>query len=174
MLFGGVFAVHHFELLRPNHGTVTACQAHRLAAGLIDETHDVLLHFAAQNPFHHFHGFGIGHAHALNELAFLAQAVQRIFNLRPTAVNHHRVHAHELEQDDILRKISLQGRVCHGVAAVLDHQRFAMVFADIGQGLRQYLGFVTRGDIEYVVKGISHGETVKTAGTEVSASRQTN
>jgi hypothetical protein len=71
-------SVHHLELLRADHAAVAPGQAHGLAAGLVDQAHDVLLHLAGQHPLDHFHGFGIGHAHALDELALLAQAVERV------------------------------------------------------------------------------------------------
>ena len=96
VLFARVLVVQHFELLRAYQPAVASRQAHRFAAGLVDQPHNVLLHLAGQYPFHHFHGFVVGYPHALHELAFFAQAVQRRFNLRAAAMYHHRVHAHQL------------------------------------------------------------------------------
>ena len=106
-----------------------------------------MLHFTGQHPFHHFHGFGIGHAHALDELALLAQAVERRFDLRAAAVHHHRVHAHQLEQHHVFGKVGLQGGVGHGVAAVLDDHGLAMELANVGQRLGQNFSLVA-GAIE--------------------------
>ena len=114
---------------------------------MVDQTHNVLLHFTGQHPLDHFHGFGVGHTHALNELAFFAQAVQGCFNLWAAAMNHHRVHAHQLQQHHIFGKVSLQGRVGHGIAAVFDDQCFAMELANVGQGLRQDFRFVARRNV---------------------------
>ena len=105
-----VVVVHHLELLRADQAAVAPGQAHGLAAGLVDQADDVLLHLAGQHPLDHFHGFGVGHAHALDELALLAQALQRGLDLRPAAMHHHRVHAHQLEQHDVLGKVGLQRR----------------------------------------------------------------
>ncbi len=71
--------VQHLELVRPDQPAITT-----------DQAHDVLLHVASQYPLHHFHGFLVGHTHALDELALLAEPVQRRFNLGPTAMDHHR------------------------------------------------------------------------------------
>ena len=137
MHHGGVFAVGQPELARADQAAVAARQAHGPPARLVNQAHDVLLHFASQHPFHHFHRLGVGHAHALNEVALLAQALERRFNLRAAAVHHHGVDAHQLEQHHIFGKRRLQGRVGHGVAAIFDDHGFAVIFADIGQRLRQ-------------------------------------
>jgi hypothetical protein len=47
---------------------------------------------------------------------------QRLVDLRPAAVHHDGVHAHQLEQHHVLGEVLLQRRVGHGVAAVLDDQ----------------------------------------------------
>ena len=138
--------VDHLELLRPNQATVAPGQAHRLATGLIDQTHNVLLHLAGKHPLHYFHGFSVGHAHALDELALFTQAVQRVLNLRPAAMHHHRVDAHQFEQHHVFGKVGLQFGVGHGVAAILDHHGLAMELADIRQRLRQDVGLLTGGN----------------------------
>ena len=147
VFFVGIGVVHHLQFLGTNQTTVTACQAHSLAAGLIDQAHNVLLHFTGQDPFHHFHGFGVGHAHALNELTFFAQAVQGRFNLRTTTMHHHWVHAHQFQKHHIFGKVGLQSRVGHGVAAVFDDQGLAVKLADVGQSLRQNFCFVARRNV---------------------------
>jgi hypothetical protein len=145
----------HLELLRPDQAAVTPGQAHSLAARLVDQADDVLLHLAGQHPLDHFHRFLVSDAHALNEMPFFAQAVERRFNLRAAAVHHDRVHAHQLEQHDVFGKVGLQGRVRHGIAAVFDDHRLAVELADVGQRLGQDFGLVARADVRQV--GISHG-----------------
>ena len=135
----------HLQLTRPDHAAVAPCQAHRLATGLVDQTHDVLLHLTCQHPLHHFHGFSVGHPHSLYEFTFFAQALQRVFDLWTPAMHHHRVHAHKFEQHHILGKAGLQLRIGHGVATVFDNQGFAMELADIGQGAGEYFSFVAVG-----------------------------
>jgi hypothetical protein len=98
----------HLQLLGADQAAVAPGQAHGLAAGLVDEADDVLLHLAGQHPFDDFHGLGVGHAHALDELALLAQAVERRLDLRAAAVHHHRVDAHQLEQHHVFREVGLQ------------------------------------------------------------------
>ena len=148
-----------FEFAGTDQTTVTTGQAHGLAASGIDQAHDVLLHFAGQHPLHHFHGFFVGDAHALNELALFANLVQRRVDLRATAVDHHGIEAHQLEQHHVLRKVRLQFRIGHGIAAVLDHDGFAVKLADVGQRLGQDLGLLTRSNVVYRggrVRGSSH------------------
>ncbi len=106
---------------------------------MIDQHHDVLLDFAAQHPFHHFHGFFIGNAHPLHERALLADFFQRIVDLRSAAVDDDRIHADQFEQDDVARKAVLEALVGHCIAAVFDDNGLAMEIADIGQGLGQNL-----------------------------------
>lgn len=81
-----------------------ARQADRLAAGLVDQVDDILVDLATEYHFSNFHGFGVGDTHALNELAFLANAGQQVLDLRSTAMNYHYVHADQFEQDDIARE----------------------------------------------------------------------
>ena len=148
------------SFLRADHAAVAPGQADRLAAGLVDQADDVLLHLAGQHPLHHFHGFVVGHAHALDEMAFLAEPVQRGFDLRAAAMHHHRVHADQLEQHHVFGKVGLQRRIGHGVAAVLDDQGLAVELADVGQRLGQDFSLVARADVGQVGVGgrnMGHG-----------------
>ena len=60
----------------------------KAAAGM-----DMVLHLAAENPFHHLHGFFIGNAHTLNKGAGLPNLFECLINLRSTTVNNYGVHA---------------------------------------------------------------------------------
>ena len=137
VFFVRVVAIVHHQFAGADHGAVSAGQPYGFAAGLVYQADDVLLHFAAQNPLHHFHGFGVGHAHTFDELAFFTQALQEALNLGASAVDDHRIHTHELEQDHVFGKCFLQSGVGHSVAAVFDDQGFAVELTDVRQCLRE-------------------------------------
>ena len=48
-------------------------------------------------------------------------------------MDHHRVHADELEQHDVAREVFLQRGIHHRVAAELDDDGLAVETADVGQ-----------------------------------------
>ena len=173
MLLAWVFRVDHLEFLGPDHRAVTPGQAHGLATRLVDQADDVLLHLASQHPFDHLHGLGVGHAHALDELALLAQAVQRVLDLRAAAVHHHRIDAHQLEQHHILGEVGLQFGVGHGVAAVFDDHGLAVELADVGQRLGQDFGFFARRDGTGVGHGRGSRRREKTGLCNMAATRPT-
>ena len=100
---------------------------------------DVLVDLAAEHHLDHVHGLVVGDAHALDELALLADALQQLVDLRAAAVHHHRIHAHQLEQHHVARERSLQRCVGHGVAAVLDDDGLVVEALDVGQRLGQDL-----------------------------------
>jgi hypothetical protein len=52
-------------------------------------------------------------------------------------MHNHGVHSNQFEQHHIFGKCLLQCRIRHGIATVLDDHGFAVVLADVGQGLRQ-------------------------------------
>ena len=130
--------------MRADQPAVTPGPPHRLATGHVDQTDDVLLHLAGEHPFDDLHGLVIGHAHALNEAALLADLGQRLFDLRAAAMHHHRVHADQFQQHHVLGKVLLQVRVGHRIAAVFDDDGLAVKLADVGQRLGQDLGLVAR------------------------------
>jgi len=131
VLLGRVVAVDQLQLARAHQPAVAAGQAHRLAAGVVDEADDVLLHLAGEHPLDHFHRLFVRDAHALDEGALLTQLGQRLFDLRAAAVHHHGIHAHQLEQHHVLGEVLLQRGVGHGVAAVLDDDGFAVEAPDV-------------------------------------------
>ena len=105
---------------------VLAGQADGSAAMLVDEGDDLLVDQAAQHHLHHVHGLGVGHAHALHELALLAHALEQVVDLRAAAMDHHGVHADQLEQHHVAGEGVLELLVGHGVAAVLDDDGLAV------------------------------------------------
>ena len=91
---------------------------------------------------------------------FLPSLAERLLDLRPAAVHHHRVHADQLEQHHVLGEVLLQRRVGHGVAAVLDDDGLAVELADVRQRLGQDLGLVARRDVGQIGGGrcgVAHG-----------------
>ena len=55
--------------------------------------------------------------------------------------------ADEAEQDQVLHDLLLQFFVDHGVAAVFDHDDFAVVPIDVRKGLYQDLGPIRAGNV---------------------------
>ena len=92
------------HLARADEGAVLAGQADGAAAVLVDQIDDVLVDLPAEHHLDHVHGLGVGDAHALDELALLAEALEQVVDLRPAAVHHHRVHADQLEQHHVARE----------------------------------------------------------------------
>ena len=64
---------------------------------------------AAEHHLDDFHGLGVGDAHALDELALLADAGEDGLDLRAAAVDDHRVEAHQLEQHHVVGEAFLAG-----------------------------------------------------------------
>ncbi|MNE32400.1 hypothetical protein D3C80_1260110 [compost metagenome] len=54
-------------------------------------------------------------------------------------MDHHGVHAHQLQQHHIGGELFRHGALAHGVAAVFDDHGFAVINLDIGQGLGERL-----------------------------------
>ena len=106
-----------------------------------------LLTCAAEHHLDHVHGLGVGDAHALDELALLAEARQQLVDLRPAAVHDHRIHADQLQQHHVVGEAALEALVGHGVAAVLDDDGLAVKALDVGQRLGEDLGLVNRAQI---------------------------
>src|SRR5690606_33629412 len=62
-------ATAHLELARTDQVGVLAGQAEGLAAMLVDQVDDVLVHLAAEHHLHHIHGGAVGDAHARDDFA---------------------------------------------------------------------------------------------------------
>ncbi len=144
------------QFLGADEVAVLAGQADSLAAGLVDQVDHVLVHLAAEHHLDHFHGLGIGDAHALDELALLADAGQHVLDLRAAAVHHHHVHADQLQEHHVAREALLQMLVGHGVAAVFDDDGLAVKTLDVGQRFGKDAGFLRGGELGGVGGG-SHG-----------------
>jgi hypothetical protein len=100
---------------------------------------DVLVLLADQDHLRDLDGLGVGHAQALDELDLHAQAFHVARDRGPAAVHDDRVHAHVLQEHDVLREVLLELRIDHRRAAVLDHHGLAVELADVGQRLEECL-----------------------------------
>ena len=69
----------------------TARPPRRLMSG-----HQVLVHLAAEHLLDHVHGLVVGVAQAVHELGLLAHLLQHLVDLRPAAVDHHHMDAHQV------------------------------------------------------------------------------
>ncbi len=133
---GGAF---HDQFLGTDQPAILPRQADRLAAVLTDEADDLLVHQSAKHHFHHVHGLAVSDAHAFDETAFLADALQEFADLRPATVDHNRIHADEFHQYHVARESLLQVLVNHGIATILDDDGFASEALNIRQCLYQDL-----------------------------------
>ena len=143
LVFPGA-ADHHF--LGADQRAVLAGQTDRKAALAVDEMDDLLVHLPAEHHLDDVHRLRIGHPHALDEFAFLADALQQVVDLRAAAMNDDGIHPDQLEQHDVAREAFLQLLVGHGVAAVLDDDRLAVETLDVRERLREDARFDVRID----------------------------
>ena len=141
----GLFLARHQHLLGVDEVAILAGQPHRAAAVLVDQGHDVLVDQAAQDHLDDVEGLLVGHPHALDELALLADALQEAGDLRAAAVHHHRVHPHQLQEHHVLGEGLHQVALGHGVAAVLDDDGLVVEALDVGQRLGQDVGLLGGG-----------------------------
>ena len=140
-ILAGLLHVLDHQLFGADETAVLARQPHRLAAMLVDQVDDFLVDRATQHHFDDVHGLPVGDAHALDEFALLADPLQQVVDLRPTAMHHHRVHADQLEQHHVLGEALLEVLLGHGVAAVLDDDGLVLEAPDIGQRFGKDGGF---------------------------------
>jgi len=73
-------------------------------------------------------------------MALFADPAQQVFDLGTAPMDHHHIHPHQLQQHHVPGEGLLQVLVGHGVAAVFDHDGFAVEAFDVGQGLGQDVG----------------------------------
>src|SRR6185436_5095872 len=162
--FAALVFIVQKQLLGADEGTVLACQTDGTSAVLVDEIDDLLVDQPAQDHFDNVHGFTVGDPHALNELTLLADALEHVVDLRPAAMDDHRIHADQLEQYHVSREGVLQLFVAHGIAAVLDDDRLAVEAADIRQRFGKDLRFQ-----RYVGGGKGHGALTWTGSADSTA-----
>jgi hypothetical protein len=77
--------------------------------------------------------------------------LQGVVDLRTAAVHHDRIHADQLQQDDVAREAVLQAFVGHRIAAVFDDDGLAVEITDVGECFGQDLRLDLRRDRSQVV-----------------------
>jgi len=108
-------------------------------AGDGDPVGDLFVHGAGQDHLGHRHGVFVRHAQAVDKGRLHARLVQHGADLRPAAVDHHGVHAHQLQQHHVRGELLRHSALAHGVAAVFDDHGLAVINLDIGQGFGERL-----------------------------------
>ena len=124
-------------------------QPHRAAAVApddVDEADQLLVDAAGEHHLDDAHGLLVGDAHAVDEARLHAQLVEHVGDLRPAAVDDDRVQPDELQEHDVAAEALAQARIVHRVAAVLDDDRLAAKFLDVGQRLDEDGGFLDGGE----------------------------
>jgi hypothetical protein len=89
------------HLARQDDVAVLPTQPDCVAARLLDERDEGLVHAAAQHHLHHVHRVGICHAQAVLELGLDAQAREPGVDLGAAAVHHHRPDSHARQQHQV-------------------------------------------------------------------------
>src|SRR5438309_767936 len=126
-------------LSRADHGAVLAGEPHGAAAVQVDQPDDLLVDLAHQHHLDDLHRLGIRHPHPAHEFRLLAQALHEGPDLRASAVDDHRPHPDQPEEEDVAGELLLEVGLLHGRAAILDDQGLALEGANIGQRLEQHL-----------------------------------
>ena len=134
------------DLAGQHHVAVLAAQPDRLAAGLVDVAHDLLVDRAGEHHLDDLDGRGVGDAQAGGEFRLDAEPLEHLADLRPAAVHHHRVDGGLLHQHDVAGEIARDLLLAHGVAAVFHHDGLLVVALHVRQRLRQDAGDVVGRD----------------------------
>ena len=145
------------DLARDHHVAVLAAQADRAAALRVDRADDLLVDRARQHHFDDLHRRLVGDAQAGGELRLDAELGEHRADLRPAAVDDHRIDAGLLEQDHVAGEIAPGRVVAHRVAAVFHHDRRVVVAQHVRQRLHQDFGLLLRAGAGRVCHGLSGG-----------------
>ena len=96
-------------------------------AVLVDQADELALHLADEHHPDDVHRLGRGDPQAAAELGLDAELVEHPRDLRAAAVDDDGLEAGEAQERDVLGEGDLEGLVGHRVAAVLHHDRLAVV-----------------------------------------------
>ncbi|MNS84733.1 hypothetical protein D3C72_1185680 [compost metagenome] len=129
---------------------------------------DLLVDGARQDHLGHLHGVLVRHAQAIDEGGFHAGLVQHGADLRPAAVDHHGVHAHQFQQHHIGGELLGHGALAHGVAAVFDDHGLAIIDLDIGQGLGERLRRLPAAFLGLPFSLFHNGRSIAAKGARVT------
>ena len=73
-------------------------------------------------------------------LLFIVVPYHHAADLRTAAMHHDRMHAHELQKNDVCGEFAGGFGIAHGVAAIFHNNDLAIIDLDIGQRFRERLG----------------------------------
>ena len=118
-------------------GQHVAVHAAQPDAAALEQRHQVLVDLPGQHLLHDAHGFFVGIAQPADEAGLLAHAGQHLVDGGAAAVHQHDAHTQQRQRDQVVHDGQLEVVVDHGVAAVFDDQRFAVVFLDVGRRLAE-------------------------------------
>ena len=137
--FGDVayIAVITFQFFRLNHAAVNAAEANGFAPQLTNEANQIFVCFSSQYHLYHFRCFLVGVAQTVDEAGFDVQFFQHAADFRAAAVDEHHMDTNQRKKDDVAHNGFFQIGMNHGVAAVFDHNGFAVIFLNVRQGSRQ-------------------------------------
>ena len=107
---------------------------------LVDGRHELLVNLTAQNLAHDIHSRRRRYALAVFKLNGQIVVRKRLVDGFAATVHNHRLHAHDLEQDDIAHHVFAQLGIDHSRAAVLDDDYLSRQVFNPRQGLEEHLG----------------------------------
>ena len=108
---------------------------------LINAGHNLFID-PVEHHLNHFHGRGIGDAHAAYEVRGNIQPLEQLPNLWATAMHDDGLHTHVFEEDYILSKVLLEVLVLHGVPAIFDDDGLPGKTTNKRQGFQQNISFL--------------------------------
>ena len=135
--FADIAQIHIRFALAHDHVAVHAAQAD---AAAFEQRDQVFVDLPGQHLLDNAHGFFIGVAQTVHKFGFLPHALEHLVDGRPAAVYQHDPHTQQRQRDQVVHDGQFQFIVDHGIAAVLDNQRFAVVFLDIRCSLAEQQG----------------------------------
>jgi hypothetical protein len=128
-----------------NEASVLAADAHRLAAMLVDEAHELLIALA-EHHLHDVHCRFVGDAYAAMQARLHAHLLQQQIDAPSSTVHDNRIHADETQQRDVAGETILQHRIGHRLAAEPHDQRLCVITTNERQRFSQDPGFLPGGN----------------------------
>ena len=128
------------HLARVDETSVLSVQAHRPAAVSVDESGQLLVELVERHLDHGQRAL-VGDTQAAMPPAFHAHLAHERVDPPAAAVDDDRLHSHRAQQRDVAREAGLERRIGHRITAETDHQRLAVIRADIRQRLGEDPGF---------------------------------
>ena len=127
-----------FSLYSAQKTRVYTRKTNSLAALVQKNTNNILVELTSQNHLNNFHGFSVGVAESINELAFLSNALKHMINFRAAAVNKYNLNSDCAQKNNVIHYGFFKLFVKHCVATVLYYDNLAAPLFKIRQRLNQY------------------------------------